>query len=171
MSDKMDPKNNKVIINTSVNKHKKIKLFSPSTYYSSRLSQHLISSMIVTPEKEPTGAKICTQKLHGTIICKMPKIDHEGSDSTESDAFHDKKVTENIEKNESSSSYVVQQDADLIMKLSKYLSHLHFQSKVIKFAKYFFFKDDANMIKEKNKVKCYQLMNRISDTQLHFVTC
>ena len=92
----------------------------------------------------------------------MPKTDCGGSnsyyrvsdshngvyDSTFSDEYPDKKVTEHNEYNEASYYDVVQKYEDRINILLKNLSQLHFQPKVIEFTNDFVYRYNPYMIKD-----------------------
>ena len=67
---------------------------------------------------------------------------------TESDEYHYKTLNVHIEYDESPSYDVVQKNIDRRNILTKCLSRLHFQSKVIEFAKYFISNYNAKRIKE-----------------------
>ena len=63
-------------------------------------------------------------------------------------------MTEHNEGDEAQSSDFFQRDADRKNILSKYLSQLHFQYKVIEFANYFIYKYSANITKDnKQEIK------------------
>ena len=70
MSDDMETKNKKVIINPTVIKPKYISILSPRVPDSSSLSKQTNSSMSVTLEKIPP------KKTQFTMIRKITKTDH-----------------------------------------------------------------------------------------------
>ena len=86
--------------------------------------------------------------LTNPMFGKKPKTYLVGSDSAEPDQSHCKTVNENIEDYWASSSDIFQQNLDKRKILSKYLSYLHFQLKVIDSAKYFISKYDVRTTKE-----------------------